>query len=160
MKNVAGSPLSFKRQKGLAAVEFTIAIPFLLMLFIATAELGKLLYDYNTLTKSQRNGIRYLAAQASSGQAGNAIDNNTYISNAKNLVVYGTLDGSGTPLLPGFSTDNVSFNNPSDDEVRVFVSYAYSPMVFDALPTFGFGSSTDLTLTLTSSITMRALIGG
>jgi len=158
MKPFVESQKTPKRQQGIAAVEFTIAVPILLMLFIGTAELGKLLYDYNTLSKAQRNGIRYLAAQASAGQAGNAIDNDTYIDNASNLVVYGNLAGIGDPLLEGFTTDDVAFDDPTDDDVRVTVTYDYSPMIFDALPSFGFGTPTTLNFTLSSSITMRALL--
>ncbi|WP_370279045.1 TadE/TadG family type IV pilus assembly protein [Pontibacterium sp.] len=158
MKPIFESQKMPKRQRGLAAVEFTIAAPILLMLFIGTAELGKLLYDYNTLSKAQRNGIRYLAAQASPGQTEAAIDNTTFIDNATNLVVYGNLAGTGDPLLEGFSTDDVTFDDPTVDDVRVTVTYDYSPMIFNAVPSFGFGTPTALNFTLSSSITMRALL--
>ncbi|MDI3323799.1 TadE/TadG family type IV pilus assembly protein [Pontibacterium granulatum] len=160
MKQVRGSRGFIQRQKGLAAVEFTIALPVLLLLFLATAELGKLLYDYNTLTKAQRNGIRYLAARAVTGQTANTIANVTYVSQAQNLVVFGDISGAGEPLLSGFTVEDVVYDDPTDDDVRVTVSYEYTPMIFDSLPTFGLGDSINLNFTLSSSITMRALLGG
>lgn len=154
------SQSTVKAQRGLAAVEFTIALPVLLLLFIATAELGKALYDYNTLTKAQRNGIRYLAANAATGMTAETIANETFVNNATNLVVFGNISGTGDPLLPDFATTDVVFDDPTTDDVRVTVSYGYSPMVFSSLPVFGFGDPVDLTFTFSSSVTMRALIGG
>jgi Flp pilus assembly protein TadG len=53
------------RQSGLAAVEFAITLPVLLLLMLGTAELGRMLSQYDTLTKSVRDGCRYVASQTS-----------------------------------------------------------------------------------------------
>lgn len=153
-----------RKQRGLAIVEFTIVVPVLLLMFIATAELGKLLYDYNTLTKAQRNGVRFLASHVRTGETSNITSSTSveysYVAPAANLVVYGDITGSGTPLLPGLSTDDVTFDAPNGNEIRVTVAYDYTPMVFTSLPMFGLGDPVDLGLTLSSAITIRAMLGG
>ena len=56
-----GHAKTVKRQKGVAALELAIAVPVLLLLLLASAELGRAFYQYNTLTKSVRDGARYLS---------------------------------------------------------------------------------------------------
>ena len=49
------------RQRGLAIVEFAIVLPLLLLLSLATTELGRALYQQDTLNKAVRDGARHLA---------------------------------------------------------------------------------------------------
>jgi hypothetical protein len=95
------------RQKGLAMVEFTILLPLLLMFFVAVAEFGILFFTHTTLTKTVENGARFLA--------NNSIDqvNRTVIDAGsetivKNLVVYGNAAGTGSVLIDGMTTADVS----------------------------------------------------
>lgn len=150
------------RQSGMAIVEFTIVLPVLLFLFIATAEVGRLLYDYNTLTKAQRNGARFLAAKL---HLGGASSYTQFEDLATNLVIYGHINGGGDPLLPRLNDPDpavadVALDNPTPDDVRVSVTYWYQPMVFSAIPGLGLGGDIDLGLTLRSSVTMRVMRGG
>ena len=39
-------------QRGVAIIEFVITLPLLLLLLLATAEIGRALFQYNTLTKA------------------------------------------------------------------------------------------------------------
>jgi len=150
-----------QKQSGMAIIEFTIALPLMLILFVGTAEVGRLLYDYNTLTKAQRTGARHLATHAETGNTDiYVVSGSQYATEATNLVVFGTIDGSGTPLLPNLSAANVTLDDPTQNEVRVTVSYNYVPMIFTTLPGFGVVSDIPLGLTLSSSVTMRALRGG
>lgn len=148
-----------KKQSGVAIIELTVALPLLLLLFIGVAEMGRLLYDYNTLTKAQRNGVRHLAIHAETGNTDIYV-NGFYGTEATNLVVYGNTVGSGDPLLEGFTTDDVTVDDPTADEVRVTVAYDYTPMVFTAIPGFGLFDDITLGMTLSSSVTMRAMRGG
>ncbi|MBE9398149.1 pilus assembly protein [Pontibacterium sp. N1Y112] len=148
-----------KNQSGLAIVEFTVMLPMLLLLFLGTAEIGRLLYDYNTLTKAQRNGVRHLAIHAETGNTDIYV-NGFYGTEATNLVVYGNTTGTGNPLLNGLTTTDVTVDDPTQDEVRVTVSYDYTPMVFTSIPGFGLVDDIPLTMTLSSSVTMRAMRGG
>jgi Flp pilus assembly protein TadG len=86
-------------QKGVALVEFALILPFLLLLSITAAEFGRAIWEYNTLTKSVRDAARYLSIQT----PGSA----TEVDRARNLMVYGNLSGTGTPLAIGLSLANV-----------------------------------------------------
>jgi Flp pilus assembly protein TadG len=85
-------------ERGLQLVEVTIVIPIFLMLFGATAEFGRYFYEYTTLSKAARVGSRYLAT-APTTAANDVI--------AKNIVVYGNPDGSGSPLLKDLDPSDV-----------------------------------------------------
>ena len=50
-----------RREKGGATVELAIVFPILLLLFVATAELGRLFYTYTSLAKATKTGARYLS---------------------------------------------------------------------------------------------------
>lgn len=86
-----------KKQNGVALVEFALVLPFLLLLSMLTFEFGRAIWEYNTLTKSVRDAARYLAIQTPG----------TKITQARNLMVYGNLGGTGSPLVRGLSTSNV-----------------------------------------------------
>lgn len=85
------------KQKGVALVEFALVLPLLLLLSFTITEYGRALYQYNTITKSVRDAARYLSTQ----------NPGTKNTEAKNLVVYGNLSGTGTPLAIGLSTAQV-----------------------------------------------------
>jgi Flp pilus assembly protein TadG len=87
-----------KRQVGAAMVEFALILPLLLLLTFITTEFGRAMYQYNTLTKSVRDAVRYLSIQTPG----------THTTEATNLIVYGNLAGTGTPLALGLSINNVS----------------------------------------------------
>jgi len=85
------------RQNGVALVEFALVLPLLLILTFIVTEYSRALYQYNTLTKSVRDAARYLSTQ----------NPGTKNTEAKNLVVYGNLAGTGTPLVIGLTTAQV-----------------------------------------------------
>ena len=43
-------------QRGLAMVEFAIALPLLVLMLLGIAEFGRLLYQYNTLLQAWKDG--------------------------------------------------------------------------------------------------------
>jgi Flp pilus assembly protein TadG len=86
-----------KPQKGVALVEFALILPFLLLLSITAVELGRAIWEYNTLTKAVRDAARYLSIQTPG----------TKITQARNLMVYGNMGGTGNPLAIGLSLSNV-----------------------------------------------------
>src|SRR5262249_59278853 len=83
-----------RKEGGLELVETAIVIPVFFMLFGATAEFGRYFYEYTTLAKASRVGVRYLST---------SIVNGTEDATAKNIVVYGNPTGTGSPLLTGLS---------------------------------------------------------
>ncbi len=106
--------------KGIATVEFAICAPLLLLLMLATAELGRLVYQYNTLTKAVRDGVRFAVNEAAVGTT--RIVNITPLvrTQTRNLVVSGNINGAGAPLLPGLSAENVSVTNDANGFVIRF----------------------------------------
>lgn len=82
---------------GVALIEFALILPLLLMLIFITTEFGRAVYQYNTLTKSVRDAVRYLSVQAPG----------TKLTEARNLVVYGNVAGTGSPLVVGLALSNV-----------------------------------------------------
>lgn len=119
--------LSPLRQRGVAVVEFAMALPLLLIMSILVVELGRALYQYNAIAKSVRDAARYLSMQLP----------DTQVVQAKNLVVFGNPEGTGTPLLPGLSvathvpdpTWQPAGADPVINTVTIRVSnYSFQPM--------------------------------
>ena len=121
-----------RQQRGAALVEFALVLPLMLMMTCLVTEFGRAYYQYNTITKSVREAVRYLSVRAA----------NVDIDKAKNIAVYGNPAGTGTPLAPGLSITNVSIPDrgtagsyPTFSTVSVVVTdYTFVPMVTN---TFG-----------------------
>ena len=91
----------FRRDdRGLQLVEVALVIPIMLVLFGAVAEFGRYFYEYTTVAKAARVGARYLVSKSVSSGI-------NYEAQAKNLVVFGNIAGTGSPVLDGLSVDNV-----------------------------------------------------
>ena len=87
-------------ERGVQLVEAALVIPIMLVLFGAVAEFGRYFYEYTTAAKAARVGARYLASKS--------VNSGTnYELQAKNLVVYGNIGGTGSPVLPGMTISNV-----------------------------------------------------
>jgi len=134
------------------------------MLLIGVSEFGRMLFQYNTLTKSTRDAARYLSANARVGSTSAVVLDGTDISETQNLVVYGNTAGSGQELLPNLVPGNVSVscfgggtNCPGVDHVVVTAQYSYQPILGDLLPTFGLSADIPVNIVLTTSSVMRAL---
>lgn len=101
-----------KKCDGVAMVEFAIILPLLLMLLFGITELGRALYQQNSLYKAVESGARYLA------RSNGTLDTNagcakrsswaTHESAATKLIVYGNVAGTGTPLLPFLDDSDVT----------------------------------------------------
>ena len=149
-----GKLFSFAREeRGAQLVELAIVLPIFLMLFGAAAEFGRYFYEYTTLDKGVRAGSRYLA---------NAAVNSTEDKRAKNIVVYGNPDGTGTPIVKGLTVDNVFITRaggvpilPETVKVQI-LNYKYQP-VFD-LGKLIKVQSLSLNVEVKPSVTMRYLL--
>jgi Flp pilus assembly protein TadG len=152
-------------QRGTAAVEFLIALPFMLLMLLVVAEFGQVMFQYNTLTKTVRDAARYLSQNAVVGATGTVLIDATDMTEAKNLVVYGNIAGSGSPLLPGLGTGDVTVicqgggtSCPGVEYIQINAQYAYQPILGTTLPGLGLMSGDiSLGLTLSTSVVMRAL---
>ena len=116
------------KHHGVALVEFALILPLLLLLIFVTTEFGRAVYQYNTLTKSVRNAVRYLSVQAPG----------TKLTEARNLAVYGNTSGTGSSLVVGLSLSNVPTPTwqtagtvPVINTVKVTITgYVFRPLVF------------------------------
>ncbi len=86
-----------KNHKGVALVEFALVLPLLVMLLFLTTEFGRAYYQYDTITKAVRQSARYLSVRAQG----------TGIANARNIIVYGNPNGTGSPRIAGLTQSNV-----------------------------------------------------
>jgi len=143
-------------QKGVALIELALILPLLLLLTFITTEFGRAMFEYNAITKSTRDAVRYLTFQTPG----------TRIMEAQNLIVYGNSDGTGTPLVRGLTLANVpaatcctwqlTGTNPVINTVTVRVTnYTYHSL-FASVYGVAFGNANgDITFsTITAS--MRA----
>ena len=84
-------------ERGATLVEFSIAATVFLVVVFGVIEFGRALWTHNALSDAARRGARYATLHSA-----------TEIEQVKNVVVYGNADGSGTPLVPNLTTENVS----------------------------------------------------
>ena len=154
-----GSP---KRQRGLAMVELVMTAPILLLLLFATVAFGEFLIDYSALNDGVRNAARYVSGAANNGTDGTlvAVGGAVWtglVTNAKNLAVYGNVNGTGTAILPGLGVGQITVSqDTANDAIIVSASYPYTSLFGASMPDFRGGAiSTNFTLQI--STTMRAL---
>lgn len=144
-----------QNQKGLAAIEMTLILPILLLLFFATAEFSRLLYQYNALNKAVRDVSRYIIANPEFTSTNEVIVTEQKKAAAKYLLVYGDFNSS-SEILPNLAATTLDIN-VNDEFITVTVSYPWQPIFSSTLPSFVSDTSFDLSFPLVTSYTMRAL---
>lgn len=152
-----------RMQRGIAAVETAIALPLLLFLLICVAELGRAMYQYNTLQKATRDAVRYLADRAICDDTG--VVKLTFCGvqpTTTNLTVYGTPNSRpGFELLKNADgsagTVQVTVSSPDSTHVRVQATYTYVPFLFASIPSLVGGTDITPPTQFTAVATMRAL---
>ena len=85
------------RQQGVAAVELALVLPLLLVLAMATVDIGRAIYHYSLLTQAVRQAVRFLSMQAP-GEG---------TVTARKLLIYGNPEGTGSPVVPGLQAAQV-----------------------------------------------------
>jgi len=105
--------------------------PLLVILVFGITEIGRALYQENTLAKAVESGARYLsraygvldpASCASVEDPVNGISWSTSVAHATNVVVYGNEDGNGGPRLPGLDASGaVTFGVRGPETITVDV---------------------------------------
>src|SRR5690606_5362274 len=91
------------RQRGLAMVELAIALPLLLLLLLAIGEVGRLLFQYNSLLQASRDASRFVAGQAWNRTLGRIELTAELQQQARALAVYGVpaVQDGRAPLVTG-----------------------------------------------------------
>lgn len=145
------------RQEGSAAVEFALMVPVFLFMMVATAEIGRALYEYNTLTKSVRDAAQYLARECMQpvGHIDLAACGKT--EQAKALVVYGNPAGTGAKLIEGLDVDGVEVAEVGTPPLHVHVEAKYRFVAKFPIQFIDTGKRIDSPGELTAAITMRGL---
>ena len=147
---------SICKQRGAVLVEMALVTPILLLLMLATAEVTRAFIDHNTLTKAVRNGVRHVAGNAFQGTTGIIFVSTVLRTEAQNLVVYGNIAGTGTPVLSGLTPADIIVTDIGNNNIQVTASYTISGFIGPVLPNF-YSGSISLLHNLQASVTMRAL---
>lgn len=101
-------------RRGNTVLEAAMFIPILLTLLVSTEQLGKLTYTYYSLRKALYTVARYVGTQ----QGVNFCDaSDPNIVTGLNLATTGTSDGSGSPLIMGFTPDMIAITIERYDPV-------------------------------------------
>jgi len=145
------------RQRGAILAEMAIVSPILLFLMLATAEVTRAFIDHNTLTKSVRTGVRYIAANAFQGTTGVVWISAALRAETQNLVVYGNFTGTGSPVLPGLVPADVTVTVLGADDIQVTAGHTISGLLGPVLSSFYGGPNFNLVHNLQATVTMRAL---
>lgn len=149
--NSRAQPNGLHRQQGIAMMELVIVAPILLLILLGVSEMGRALFQYNTLSKAVRDSARYYSTEVFGGND---------IAGAENLVKYGQI-GGGTPLLPG--TVTVDIPDPVIDATGTYITVtgSYTFTFLPGNPLAGiidlFGSALPSPFILTATSTMRAI---
>jgi len=114
----------FGNRSGNALIEFALGSGILVLAFVGTFQFGYTFLQYNNLENAVARGARYasLYPYDSTTTAPSAL----FISNVKNMVVYGSPSTGTSPALPGLTTGNVNltviFTNGVPSGMTVSVS--------------------------------------
>jgi Flp pilus assembly protein TadG len=150
------------REDGTQLIEFAIALPFLILMFAGSVELGRLFYTYTTLTKATEVGARYLSSPNLPVDSTGAYATQD-IDAAKNLMICGVASScSGiAPVASGLAVGDITITPPPASGavryVTVTINYTYAPLVFN-LGTLTGIPSMSLNYTLTPKTTMRYML--
>jgi Flp pilus assembly protein TadG len=102
-----------RHERGSSTVELAIIFPILMILFVGSAELGRMFYTYTTLAKATKVGARYLSVSRNAVN-GSATEITAAKLAARNMVVYGCADRTVAPcstapaIATGLTTANVN----------------------------------------------------
>lgn len=144
-----------KCESGVQMLEFAFLLPFLILMFAACVEMGRMFYTYTTLNKGTEVAARFLTQQPILSGNYSTAD----LAIAKNLVVCGKSSCTGeSPIVTNLTISNVSITNPGTAVgtryVTVTVTYNYTPKLWNLSHLAGSGSLS-LNFTFTPAQTMR-----
>ncbi len=118
--------------QGLAAIEFIITLPVLLMLAVLVMDVGRAFIQYTQVNKALQNGARYAVVDTYGTLNFDAIAEE---SNIKNVVIYGNPAAAGSPIIDLIGVDDIVVTQPTvaNKEVTLSATYNYTPL-FSSLP--------------------------
>ncbi len=111
-------------QKGVAAIEFAIVLPLLMMVIFGIIEFGLLMYDKQVITNASREGARVGISDGVVSDAEIEAVVANYVLN--NLITFGSTPTSPvTAIVPGGDRTGTSFG----DDLTVTVTYNYDFLI-------------------------------
>ncbi len=144
--------VTLHKQRGMAIIEFSIVLPFLLLMTIMMAEIGFLMHQQISLSKSIQTGSQYLSVNVTTG-AGRVDITAQKIQDTRNTVLYGNTAGVGTPVIDDLALQDISITctngvlngycakNNGLTPITLEVNYTYTPVLgelFDTVTGFNF----------------------
>ena len=145
--------VQFRRaRQGVAAVEFVLILPLIALMLFGTIDIGRLLFDYQAVSKSVRDATRYLTRvdEGTLGLTCAGVTGAGPIAEARNLALRGTIDAT-KPYLLGYWTDPLT----------VAVSSSCVPNTADPKTYQGFFSTVDQipSITVNATVSFPVLSG-
>ncbi|MGR5420313.1 TadE/TadG family type IV pilus assembly protein [Vibrio sp. PNB22_4_1] len=139
------------KQTGLAALEFIICLPVLLMLAVLLIDVSRAFIQYTEINKALQNGVRYAVVDTYGTLDFGSIADGEKI---QNMVVYGkpTATGQDKKVLGYLEPSDIIITQPTNEtkEVMLSATYTYVP-IFSSLPF----SDSSLAFTIGASTKMR-----
>ena len=100
-------------------MEIALALPVLILLLFGAFQVGRVFYIYHTLQKSLRGGIEYVLRT----EGVNFCDpNDPVLLDAKNFIVFGNLQGTGSPAVTGLTVDMIQFLPERGDPTSTLIT--------------------------------------
>lgn len=155
---------SSKRQRGVATIELAIATPFILVMMLLAGEVTRVFYEFNTLTKSVRDGARLASQNAYDSTNQFQLDPQT-IANVRNLVVFANINGAGPPILNNLNVGDVTVTQRNlgaapliREHIEVTATYNYVSPLSPVISAMGFlAQDFNTAFTLVARSTMRGI---
>lgn len=119
-------------EKGTAAVEFGLCLPFLMLLVVGATDFGRALYTHHILVKSVRDSVRYLSRVANPSSTASQ-------TTATNLAFRGSISATAPLLIPHSTANNyaITFGITNTTNRTAFYS---SPEIITGTLTYRFTS--------------------
>ncbi|MEZ9130300.1 TadE/TadG family type IV pilus assembly protein [Vibrio breoganii] len=149
-----------EKQKGLAAVEFILTVPLLLIILVAVLEISRAFVQYTEMTKNLQNAVRFGVTNAYTTLTPY---DHAPESEIKNIALYGvaspSVDANTNEITSPKLIDSMDLNDitvvvplgAASPNLLVTASVEYSPL-FSTIPF----TTIDLNFNMTSSAMMRA----
>jgi len=149
MRVIKQKKASQLKQRGIAMLEFAVVLPFLMLVLVATGEVGYLMHQQISLSKSVTAGGRYISTNVNYG--GRVRITAETIQNTRNTIKFGNIAGIGTPIIEDLDilkiditctngTANGNCTSANDQApITIQVNYTYTPVlgeVFDTVTGF------------------------
>lgn len=90
--------------RGQISVEMAFLVPVLLLILFGAFELGRLYYTYHSLQKALRGGAGVLARASNVNYCDTG---DPALTDIKNMIVFGNLQGSGDPVIQGLTPEMI-----------------------------------------------------